>query len=40
MQANRQILITKQEFELEAYIKRCSDLNYGLTYVLIDFCFV
>lgn len=33
---NRQVFTTEQEFELETYIKRCSDLNYGLTYVQIE----
>lgn len=33
---NRQVFTTEQESELETYIKRCSDLNYGLTYVHIQ----
>lgn len=29
---SRQVFTTNQELELVAYIKRCSNLNYGLTY--------
>lgn len=30
--AARQVFTTNQELELVGYIKRCSDLNYGLNY--------
>lgn len=33
---NRQVFNTEEEMELERYIKRCSDINYGLTYVQIQ----
>ncbi|KAB0805337.1 hypothetical protein PPYR_02307 [Photinus pyralis] len=33
---NRQVFSTQEELELEKYIKRCSDINYGLTYVQIQ----
>lgn len=33
---NRPVFTTEQEIEQEAYIIRCSELIYGLTYVHIE----
>lgn len=33
---NRQVFTMEEEEELEKYIKKCSDINYGLTYVQVQ----
>lgn len=33
---NRQVFTTEEEDQLENYIKKCADFNYGLTYVQVQ----